>query len=148
MNITTNCLSCDLNGKAECAAICANCKHNDPAGKYNLHQPVLHTILMVNAEGEVRKFEGVYRTGATTWAIMLIDSNGNELARFPVDESWAMIDLTPTMGWNKNATATVPEPPQNAEDMPGRKRRLSSSVPERTAMGTTLAPVPYMPPQG
>lgn len=118
MNITTNCLSCDLNGKAACAVICANCMHNNPAGKYNLHQPVLHTILMVNAEGKVRKFEGVYRTDATIWSIMLIDSNGNELARFPIEESWAMIDLTPTMGWNKNATATVPEPPQNAGDMP------------------------------
>lgn len=136
MNITTNCLSCDLNGKAECAAICVNCKHNDPAGKYNLHQPVLHTILMVNAEGEVRKFEGVYRTDATIWATMLIDFNGNELARFPIDESWAMIDLTPTMGWNKNATATVPEPPQNAGDIP---RQEAETVPTLKVVKVALS---------
>lgn len=117
MNITTNCLSCDLNGKAECAAVCANCMHNNPAGKYNLHQPVLHTILMVNAEGEVSKFEGVYRTNATIGNIMLIDFNRNEMARFPNDESWAMIDLTPTIGWNESAASIAPESPQNAEKL-------------------------------
>lgn len=129
MNITTNCLSCDLNGKAACATVCVHCEHNNPAGKYNLHQPVLHTILMVSTEGEVRKFEGVYRTNTTLGNIMLIDFNRNEMARFPNDESWAMIDLTPTMGWNERAASSIEhESPKTAEDMPQQEAETVSTL--------------------
>lgn len=129
MNITINCLSCDLNGKAECAAICANCRYNNPAGKYNLHQPVLHTILIVSAKGEVRKFEGVYGTNTTLGSVKLIDFNGNEMESFPNDNTWAMIDLTPTIGWNENAASSIEhELPKTAKDMPQQDAKTEPTL--------------------
>lgn len=137
MNITTNCLSCDLNGKATCAAICAHCLHNNPAGKYNLHQPVLHTILMVSADGETRKFEGVYRTDATMSSIILRGFDYKEIERFPNDYTWAMIDLTPTMGWNEKAASSIEhESTKTAEDMP---RQEAKTVPTLKVVKVALS---------